>query len=87
MFAIKGATVAGGELGYETAARRYVNSGIKNLNLKPRQEVALRNKLIPLVANQMKSERGRTLSRAEGIQKRETKKKNSAAARKVMGSK
>ena len=64
-FAIKGAVTPGGELGYETAARRYVNKGISELGLKPIEKDKLRNKLIPIVAKKMKVERGRAYDRSK----------------------
>lgn len=75
----------GGEMGYETAARRYVNSGLDKLNIKPLQKDALRKKLIPIVARQMGAERGRTATRAAGIAKREETKSVKAANKKILG--
>jgi hypothetical protein len=84
---IRGAAIMGGGRGYEKAARDYVNSGLKELNLKPRQKMELKLKLQPLVEKQMKTERTRTVTRAEGISNRETKKKMSNAQKKIMGGK
>jgi len=63
----------GGAMGYETAARKYVNQGLGKLGLKPSEESALRKKLIPIIARQMGSDRSRTATRAKGIVNRETK--------------
>jgi hypothetical protein len=63
----------GGEMGYERAARIYVNQGINKLGLKPNEKDALREKLIKQVATRMASERGRTASRGRGIVAREAK--------------
>ena len=84
---IRGAAIMGGGRGYEKAARDYVNSGLKELNLKPRQKMELKLKLQPLVEKQMKTERTRTVTRAEGISNRETKKKMSKATKKIIGGK
>jgi len=64
------------------AAVKYVDNGLSGLNLKPREELALRNKLIPIVANRIKNERGRTASRAAGIVNRETKARITKASNK-----
>jgi hypothetical protein len=84
---ISGAASMRGGRGYEKAARAYVNSGLKELNLRPQQRMDLKLKLQPLVEKQMKTERTRTLTRAEGISNRETKKKMSNAQKKIMGGK
>ena len=84
---IRGAATIVGGRGYEKAARDYVNSGLKELNLRPQQRMELKLKLQPLVEKQMKTERTRTLTRAEGITDRETKKKISNAQKKIMGGK
>ena len=84
---IRGAAIIGGGRGYEKAARDYVNSGLKELNLKPQQRMQLKLKLQPLVEKQMKTERTRTLTRAEGISNRETKKKMSNAQKKIISGK
>jgi hypothetical protein len=63
----------GGAMGYETAARKYVNEGLGKLGLKPNEQTALRKKLIPIIARQMGSDRSRTATRAKGIVNRETK--------------
>lgn len=65
----------GGYMGYDRAALAYVNAGISKLGMKPREQAALREKLVPIVARQMGVERGRTATRAAGIAKRETKNK------------
>ena len=84
---IRGAAIMGGGRGYQKAARDYVNSGLKDLNLKPRQKMELKLKLQPLVEKQMKTERTRTVTRAEGITNKETKKKMSNAQKKIVGGK
>jgi hypothetical protein len=78
-------SLPGGAMGYETAARKYVNAGLGQLGLKPNQKDALRSKLIPIVARQMGAERGRTATRAAGIAKRETVKSTNSAAKKILG--
>lgn len=75
----------GGAMGYETAARKYVNAGLGELGLKPVQKDALRSKLIPIVARQMGVERGRTATRAAGIVNRETAKSTKSAQKKILG--
>jgi hypothetical protein len=65
----------------ELAAIRYVNSGLSGLGLKPREELAVKKKLIPIVTNQMKLDRGRTASRAKGIVNREAR----ARVKKALG--
>jgi hypothetical protein len=55
------------------AAIKYVNSGLAGLGLKPAEKLAMKQKLIPIVENRMKNDRGRTASRAAGIVKREAK--------------
>ena len=55
------------------AAIKYVNNGLRGLNLKPLEEQALKKKLIPIIENRIKNDRGRTASRAAGIVARETK--------------
>lgn len=76
-----------GMQGTSRAARQYIASGLKNLNLTRRQEMDLKIKLQPLIEKQMKTERTRTLTRAEGITTREEKKKMSKAQKKIMGGK
>ena len=63
----------GGAMGYERAAAIYVNSGLRNLGLKPSEKDALRKKLTPIVARQIGSDRSRAASRGKGIVNRETK--------------
>jgi hypothetical protein len=65
----------------ELAAIRYVNSGLSGLGLKPSEELAVKKKLIPIVTNQMKLDRGRTASRAKGIVNREAR----ARVKKALG--
>jgi len=55
------------------AATIYVNAGLKNLGLKPAEKLAMKQKLIPIVENRIKNDRGRTTSRAAGIVNREAK--------------
>ena len=55
----------GGAMGYETAARKYVNQGINKLGLKPNEKDALREKLIKQVSARMGAERGRTALRGQ----------------------
>ena len=55
------------------AAIKYVNAGLSGLGLKPNEELALKNKLIPMVSNRIAGDRSRTASRAQGIVNRETK--------------
>ena len=84
---IRGAAMYGGGRGYEKAARDYVNSGLDKLDLLPQQKSELKLKLQPLVEKQMKTERTRTVTRAEGISTREAKKKMSNAKKKIIGGK
>ena len=74
-----------GGRGVDKAAREYVASGLKKLNLTRRQEMDLKIKLQPLIEKQMMTDRTRTLTRAEGITTREEKKKMSKAQKKIMG--
>lgn len=55
------------------AAIQYVNSGLASLGLKPAERAAMKEKLIPIVENRIKNDRGRTASRAAGIVNREAK--------------
>ena len=55
----------GGAMGYETAARKYVNQGLNKLGLKPSEKDALREKLIKQVSARMGGERGRTALRGK----------------------
>jgi hypothetical protein len=57
----------------QLAAIKYVNSGLKGLGLKPREEIAVKKKLIPIITNQIKLDRGRTASRAKNVVNREAK--------------
>ena len=65
------------------AAIKYVNAGLSSLGLKPAEKVAMQNKLIPLVENRIKNDRGRTASRAAGIVKREAKARVSKASKSI----
>jgi hypothetical protein len=64
------------------AAIKYVNNGLSGLNLKPQEERALKEKLVPIVENRIKNDRGRTASRAAGIVNRETKARITKASNK-----
>ena len=75
---------SGGEMGYETAARRYVNSGLDKLDLKPREKEALRAKLTSIVARQMGAERGRAAARGAGMASREAKAKVAKAKKSIL---
>ena len=55
------------------AAMKYVNAGLSGLGLKPREQVELKKKLIPIVETRIANDRGRTASRASGIVNREAK--------------
>lgn len=56
-----------------SAATRYVNSGLAGLGLKPAEKLAMKQKLIPIVENRIKNDRGRTASRAKNVVSREAK--------------
>ena len=77
----------GGSMGYEAAARRYVNNGLKDLQLKPQARMELQEKLIPIVANRMKNDRGRTATRAVAQEAAAARKAKSDAAKKIIGGK
>ena len=66
-----------------TAAIKYVNSGLAGLGLKPAEKVAMKQKLIPLVENRIKNDRGRTASRAAGIVNREAKARVAKASKSI----
>jgi hypothetical protein len=70
---LKTQTIAGTGNNPTRAAIKYVNAGLKDLGLKPREKDAMKKKLIPIVANRIALDRGRTISRAKGIVSRETK--------------
>jgi hypothetical protein len=55
------------------AAIKYVNAGLASLGLKPAEQAAMKEKLIPIVTNRIKLDRGRTVSRGQAIVKREAK--------------
>jgi hypothetical protein len=57
----------------QLAAIKYVNAGLKDLGLKPREKAAMKEKLIPIVAKRISLDRGRTASRAKNVVSRETK--------------
>ena len=69
------------------SAKAYVKSGLNNLDLKPKERKDLFNKLVPIVERQIKVERGRTLTRGEGMANRATSKKIKDAEKKIMGGK
>jgi hypothetical protein len=49
------------------SAKAYVNQGLRELNLKPKEADALRAKLIPIVASRMTNDRMRTISRVQNV--------------------
>ena len=57
----------------QLAAIKYVNAGISGLGLKPAEKLAMQQKLIPIVENRIKNDRGRTASRAQNVVNREAK--------------
>ena len=63
------------------AAIKYVNAGLNDLGLKPRERDALKEKLIPMMEKRITLDRSRTASRAQGIVNREAK----ARVKKAMG--
>jgi hypothetical protein len=67
------ATIKSSDYRAETKARQYVISGLQGLGLSPNEKVALKEKLIPIVANRIKLDQGRTASRGRGIVAREAK--------------
>ena len=73
--------------GYKLAAVEYVNRGISKLNLSPREELKLKDKLTPLVEKQIKLERQRNYSRAKGIYAREKRQRMASAEKKILGGK
>lgn len=75
--------MAASGLNPRVAAIKYVNAGLSSLGLKPAEKVAMQNKLIPLVENRIKNDRGRTASRAAGIAKREAKTRISKATKSI----
>ena len=75
--------MAASGLNPRVAAIKYVNSGLSSLGLKPAEKVAMQNKLIPLVENRIKNDRGRTASRAQGIASREAKTRVAKASRSI----
>ena len=85
---LKGAITTGGEMGYNTAARRYVIKGLPDLMkaqgipVNPINKQKFINKMVPIISNQMKTERTRTYSRAKGITAREEKAAAKAKAKK-----
>lgn len=73
----------GSGLNPRVAAIKYVNAGLSSLGLKPAEKVAMQNKLIPIVENRIKNDRGRTASRAQGIANREAKARVTKASRSI----
>lgn len=69
----------------ESAAVKYVNSGLSGLGLKPNTKANLVMKLVPMVANQIKNDRSKAVTRGEIITKREAKNKVTSAKNKIMG--
>jgi hypothetical protein len=57
----------------QLAAIKYVNAGLAGLGLKPAEKIAMKEKLIPIVTNRIKLDRGRTVSRGQAVVKREAK--------------
>jgi hypothetical protein len=55
------------------AAIKYVNSGLNDLGLKPREKNSLKEKLIPMMEKRITLDRSRTAARAKGIVNREAK--------------
>jgi hypothetical protein len=70
-----------------SAARAYVNKGLKDLNLSGDQYNKLQQKLIPIVQKTIQAERGRTAVRGEAVVNRTAAKKVKAATKKIMGGK
>ena len=70
-----------------SAARAYVNKGLKDLNLSSEQYTKLQNKLTPIVQKTIQAERGRTAVRGEAVVNRTAAKKVKAATKKIMGGK
>lgn len=70
---LKTQTIAGTGNNPTRAAIKYVNAGLKDLGLKPREKQAMKEKLIPIVANRIALDRGRTMSRAKAVVSSETK--------------
>jgi putative protein kinase ArgK-like GTPase of G3E family len=69
---LKTQTFKGRGLNPSLAAIKYVNNGMKGLGLKPREQEAMRKKLIPIVERQIKTDVSRTVSRAKGVVNRES---------------
>ena len=67
----------------QLAATKYVVNGLKELNLSPQEKQAMKQKLIPIVANRIKNDRGRTKGRAVGIVMREEKARLKKAAENI----
>jgi hypothetical protein len=57
----------------QRAAIKYVNAGLNDLNLKPAEKAALKEKLISMVSTRIANDRGRTASRAANVVNREAK--------------
>ena len=65
------ATILSSDYRAETAARKYVVSGLRGLGLTPNEKNSLKEKLIPIVANRIKLDQGKTASRGRNIVARE----------------
>ena len=76
-----------GDKGTKLAALKYVNQGLKNLNLKPREEIALREKLLPSVERTISQERNRTLMRGQSMERRAKQQRLAKAEKKIRGGK
>jgi len=83
--ALKTQTYKGRGLNTSLAAIEYVNSGMKGLGLKPREQAALQKKLIPIVTSQIKTDISRTVSRAKGVVNREANQRTTTAKKKILG--
>jgi hypothetical protein len=70
-----------------SAARAYVNKGLKDLKLSGDQYNKLQEKLIPIVQKTIQAERGRTATRGNSIVNRTAAKKVKAAKKKIIGGK
>jgi hypothetical protein len=57
----------------QIAAMKYINSGLSGLGLKPREELAVKKRLLPIVKNQIQLDRGRTVSRGKAVVARESR--------------
>ena len=76
-----------GDKGYKLAAVKYVNQGIRELNLSPREQLKLKEKLTPIIERQIKNERNRSYMRAKGTVARENRERMASAKKKILGGK